>query len=77
MAVSLVFWLVKEVCEAAMKVFRGDRTTAVSMSESNTTRGNPPSRSLYTASELDHRPNFMNLATSHMRHRLVDSMKIE
>jgi len=43
MAVSLVAWLVKEVCVAAIKELKGERTTAVSMAESNTTSGSPPS----------------------------------
>jgi len=58
-AVSLVAWLVKEVCVAAMKELRGERTTAVSMTESNTTRGSPPSLSPYISLSLDHCPNFI------------------
>ncbi len=58
--VSPVFLSVKDGWGVAMKVSRGDRTTAVSMAESNHTRGNPPSRSLYTFVSFAHLPDLID-----------------
>ena len=58
---------VKVAWLADMKSVAGAITTAFSISESNTTSGNPPSISPYTGVSGDHLSIFMNAATGKWR----------
>ena len=60
---SPVWSSVKVIWLADMKLLRGERTTVLSMVESNTTRGKPPSMSPYTPVSGDHTPYLISLAT--------------
>ncbi len=59
----LVFESVKLIWLADMRVLRGERTIALLIALSNTTRGKPPSTLLYTES-FPHTPDNSSLATA-------------